>query len=118
MASLRLERLEDRTTPSTLPAGFAETTLLTGLSSPTSLTLVPDGRLLIAQQGGALRVAQNGQVLVTPAVSLNVDSSGERGLLGVAVDPNFTSNQFVYLYYTQASGGLHRVSRFTMSGNT
>ena len=39
-------------------------------------------------------------LLATPFVSLTVDSTGERGLLGVTFDPNFASNQFVYVYYT------------------
>src|SRR5205823_6457285 len=43
---------------------------------------------------------QERRAAATPFVSLTVDSSGERGLLGIAFDPNFGSNQFVYLYYT------------------
>ena len=61
---------------------------------------------------------KNGQLFPTPFVSLTVDSSGERGLLGVAFDPNFASNQFVYVYYTATTPTIHnRVSRFTANGN-
>ena len=64
------------------------------------MQFAPDGRLFVCQQGGQLRVIKNGVLLSTPFVSLTVDSNGERGLLGVAFDPNFASNQYVYVYYT------------------
>ena len=47
----------------TLPAGFAETRVATGLASPTAMAFAPDGRLFVAQQGGALRVIKNGALL-------------------------------------------------------
>ncbi|MGH9203493.1 MAG: PQQ-dependent sugar dehydrogenase, partial [Vicinamibacterales bacterium] len=57
-------------------------------------------------------------MLATPFLSVNVNSSGERGLLGIAFDPNFSSNQFVYVYYTTAASPIHnRVSRFTANGD-
>src|SRR4030095_3592132 len=58
----------------------------------------------------------NGALLATPFVSLTVDANGERGLLGVAFDPNFATNNFVYVYYTATTPAVHnRVSRFTAS---
>ena len=80
----------------TLPAGFTETTI-TGLSNPTAMEIAPDGRLFVCQQGGSLRVIKNGVLLSTPFITLSVDSNGERGLLGVAFDPNFAGNGFLYL---------------------
>ncbi len=118
---LCFECLEDRLTPVTLPIGFTESVFASGLSSPTAMVVVPDGRVFVAEQAGTLRVVQNGSVLATPFLSLAVDSTGERGLLGVALDPNFASNGFVYVYYTVPSGGgspHNRVSRFTANGNT
>jgi glucose/arabinose dehydrogenase len=103
----------------TLPAGFAETLVANGLSNPTAMAFAPDGRLFVCQQGGQLRVIKNGALLATPFVSLTVDSAGERGLLGIAFDPNFATNQFVYLYYTATTPAIHnRVSRFTANGDT
>jgi glucose/arabinose dehydrogenase len=100
----------------TLPSGFAETRIATGVANPTAMAFAPDGRLFVCQQGGQLRVIKNGALLATPFLTLNVNSSGERGLLGVAFDPNFASNGFVYVYYTTASAPIHnRVSRFTAS---
>jgi glucose/arabinose dehydrogenase len=102
----------------TLPAGFTETMVASGLSRPTAMDFAPDGRLFVCLQGGQLRVIKNGTLLATPFVSLNVDSTGERGLLGVAFDPNFASNNFVYVYYTVPTAPIHnRVSRFTANGD-
>ena len=83
----------------TLPAGFTETQISAGLSNPTAMEFAPDGRLFVCLQGGQLRVIKNGALLPTPFLSLAVDSSGERGLLGIAFDPNFSTNNFVYVYY-------------------
>jgi len=102
----------------TPPANFTETTIVNGLSSPTAMAFAPDGRIFILEQAGALRIFKNGVLLATPALSLSVDSSGERGLLGIAFDPDFTTNQFIYRYYTLTSTPRrNRVSRFTMSGD-
>src|SRR5215210_4825547 len=68
----------------TLPAGFSETQVATGLASPTTMAFSPDGRLFVAEQGGRLRVIKNGTLLPTEFVTVDVDPPGERGLLGVA----------------------------------
>src|SRR4051812_14416538 len=84
----------------TLPSGFNETQVATGISSPTAMQFAPDGRLFVSEQGGRLRVVKNGVLLPTPFLSLTVNSSGERGLLGIAFDPAFRTNHFLYVYYT------------------
>ena len=101
----------------TLPPGFTETSI-SGLSNPTAMELAPDGRIFVCEQGGALRVIKNGVLLSTPFLTVSVDPNGERGLLGIAFDPNFASNNFLYVYYTVASTPRHnRVSRFTANGD-
>jgi glucose/arabinose dehydrogenase len=97
----------------TLPSGFTEFPVASGLSSPTAMAFAPDGRIFICQQGGSLRVVENGALVSAPFLSLTVDSAGERGLLGIAFDPNFASNNFIYVYYTVPSPLHNRVSRFT-----
>ncbi len=72
----------------TLIPGFSEVPVASGLAAPTSMAFAPDGRLFVTLQGGALRVIKNDALLATPFVTLTVDSNGERGLLGVAFDPN------------------------------
>jgi hypothetical protein len=100
----------------TLPAGFTETRIATGLASPTAMAIAPDGRVFVCEQAGRLRVIRNGALLSTPFLTVTVNSAGERGLLGVAFDPDFASNRFVYVYYTATSPTIHnRVSRFTAS---
>ncbi len=98
--------------------GFEDITVVTGLTSATAMQFAPDGRLFVAEQGGRLRVIKNGVLLATPFVALSVNSSGERGLLGIAFDPNFQSNQYVYLFYTATTPAIHnRVSRFKANGD-
>jgi glucose/arabinose dehydrogenase/regulation of enolase protein 1 (concanavalin A-like superfamily) len=101
----------------TLPTGFTETTF-TGFSSPTSMEVAPDGRIFVCQQTGALKLIKNDVVQSTPVLTLTVDPNGERGLLGVTVDPNFTQNNYIYVYYTVPSPAHNRLSRFTMNGDT
>ncbi len=102
----------------TLPTGFSETLVATGLQSPTAMQFAPDGRLFVAEQGGRLRVIKNGALLSAPFLTLTVSSVGERGLLGVAFDPDFTTNRFVYVYYTATTPAIHnRISRFTANGD-
>jgi glucose/arabinose dehydrogenase len=102
----------------TVPAGFTDTLVANGFSNPTAMALAPDGRIFVCQQGGALRVIKNGALLPTPFLTVTVDSAGERGLLGIAFDPNFVSNQLVYVYYTATTPTIHnRISRFTASGD-
>jgi glucose/arabinose dehydrogenase/regulation of enolase protein 1 (concanavalin A-like superfamily) len=101
----------------TFPPNFSQVSVATGISNPTVLAFAPDGRIFVAQQNGALIVIKNGVKLTTPAIQVPVNSSGERGLIGIALHPGFSTNGFVYLYYTLSSGVRNRVSRFTMSGD-
>lgn len=111
-----------------LPAGFTRTRVASGLSRPTAMAFTPDGRLLITERGtgaggtGSVRVFKNGSLLGTPAVTIQTDQNGpspnERGVLGIAVDPQFESNGFIYVYYTVRSPAHNRISRFTMTGDT
>lgn len=109
-----VEGLESRTLFAVAAAGFAESTFIgAGISRGTAMEFAPDGRLFVAEQGGDLRVIKNGQLLDTPFLTVPADDRGERGLLGVAFDPDFTSNGFVYIYWTTTQGGPHnRISRF------
>jgi len=101
----------------TLPTGFTETRIVSGIANPTAMTIAPDGRIFIAEQAGRLRVVRDGVLLPQPFLTLNPNSLGERGLLGVALDPNFSANGYVYVFYTSptAPPRINRVSRFTAS---
>ncbi len=100
-----------------IPAGFTrDESWVTGLTDATAIAQAPDGRYFVAEQGGALRVVKAGVLLTTPFIQLTVDPSGERGLIGVTLHPNFASNGWVYLHYTTPEDGAHnRISRYTVS---
>lgn len=85
----------------TFPAGFTDT-LLVRINDPIAMDVTPDGRMLITNQAGELMIYVDGAVLKTPALNLkNVTCSDkERGMLGIAVDPAFASNRYIYVYYT------------------
>jgi glucose/arabinose dehydrogenase len=109
-----IESLESRTLFATFPAGFTAS-FRAGISGATAMAFSPDGALWVAQQSGQLRVIRQGTLVSTAAITLSVDSNGERGLLGIAFDPSFASNRYIYLYYTVPGSPPHnRVSRFTI----
>lgn len=103
----------------TYTTGFSQSQVTSGLNSPTAIAFAPssDGRIFVTEQGGNLRVIKNGTLLTAPAIQLNVDDDGERGLIGITLDPYFTTNHYVYLYYTVPSPVHNRVSRFTLNGD-
>ena len=102
----------------TLPSGFSETLLPGTANQPTSTVVLPDGRLLVTQKNGELRMFKNGGLVGTPAMTLAVDTSGERGLESVTIDPKFASNHYIYVTYFRPNKGYGQVSRFTLDGDT
>ncbi len=113
LAAVAAIALAAPTADAALPPNFFDE-LVTSVGSPTALAFTPDGRMLITRQTGSLRVF-NGTLLATPAItfpSSTICTNFERGLLGVAVDPAFASNKFIYLFYT------HRVDTSACSGST
>lgn len=100
------------------PAGFARSLVAGNINTPTALAFLPDGRILVCEQSGAVRVIKGGTLLAEPFLQVPVSSTGERGLLGIAIDPDFETNAYVYIYYTVATAPLHnRISRFTAEGD-
>lgn len=99
------------------PSGITrDETFVTGLAAATAFARAPDGRLFVAQQGGTLRVLGATGASLGTFATFTVDSVGERGLLGVAFDPGFATNRFVYVYYTASAPTTHnRISRLTAS---
>ncbi|HWB10329.1 MAG TPA: PQQ-dependent sugar dehydrogenase [Pirellulales bacterium] len=104
--------------PLRLPEGFEVRTVCTGLTGCTAMEVTADGRVFVCEQTGALRVVNEGELLGEPFVRLPVDSTWERGLIGVTVDPNFPRAPFVYVCYVARDPyPHHRVSRFTAAGD-
>ncbi len=100
------------------PLNF-QTTLVagTGFSGATTFSFSPDGRIFILERTGLIKVIKNGQVLPTPFANLPSAGTGDRGLIGIAFDPDYLNNHWVYFWYT-SSGDLHnRLVRFNASGD-
>lgn len=86
--------------------GFTMTTVAGGLADPTAAAFAPDGRLLILEKAGAVRVwTPSGGLATQPLATLAVCTKSEMGLLGLAYDPAFQTNGFLYLYATIPPGG-------------
>lgn len=114
-----------------LPSGFTDTAIPglpnnNPLAAPTTIVALNGGRALVLEKAGGVRILQaSGTLAFQDALALTVCSGSEMGLLGAAVDPEFQSNGFIYLYYTRsagncssATGRVNRVSRFTMTGDS
>ncbi len=111
------------TPPGTAPPATTDSLRLvpvvtSGLSSPVYLT-APTGdtaRLFVVEQSGQIRIVQHGQLL--PAAFLDIHtrlvSGGEQGLLSVAFHPNYGTNGYLYVNYTDLNGDT-RVERYTVS---
>lgn len=98
------------------PPGFIYETLVDGpLQSATAMAFLPDGRLLITERAtGNVRVFKDGQLDPNPWATIPVHNGGlyaEAGLIGIAVDPGFLSNGFVYVFYTAPGGNENHISR-------
>lgn len=78
-----------------------EVTVLAGdLDTPWAIDFAPDGRIFVTERPGRIRIVKGGKLQVKPWLTLDVSESGESGLLGLALDPQFTQNGFVYVAYT------------------
>lgn len=109
----------ETTAAAAAPSGFQDTRVAS-VAQPTALAWTPDGRMLVATKPGVLKVyagtSSRGDAL---NISSRTCSNSERGMLGVAVDPSFTTTRHIFIYYTANVSGScrNRVSRFTVSGD-
>ena len=94
-------------------------TVAENLEVPWAIEFAPDGRIFFTERGGNLRVIEDGQLNPEPVTILNVGTV-EGGLLGLALDPNFEQNHFLYLYYTYFEFPLtfNKVVRYTENNNS
>jgi len=101
-------------------ANIAATRVASGLNQPLYVTAPPGdtGRLFIVEKTGAIKVLDlnTGSVLGTPFLTVPVNTVNERGLLGMAFDPNYASNGFFYIYRTMPDGH-NVVERYQVSSN-
>lgn len=102
---------------------YTARTLVSGLNVPWEMAFAPDGRIFFTERPGSLRVIEKGKLRSTPLLELKAPfvSRGEGGLLGLVLDPAFTSNSFAYVYhsYRSAGGGIaNRVLKIKISSST
>jgi aldose sugar dehydrogenase len=91
---------------------FRVETVVSNLQIPWSMVFAPDGRLFLTERPGRVRIFSQNSSSSEVALSLDdVFAQGEAGLLGIALDPEFASNRYVYLYYTAQLGGGAAVNR-------
>lgn len=107
--------------------GFEKEQVTDGLVLGVAMAHAPDGRIFIAEKSGTVKVVKNDALLSTPVITLtDVNTFGDRGLIGIALDPDFATNGYMYLSYTyENSPGLNfggektgRVVRVTVIGDT
>ncbi len=106
-----------------LPPGFFATELISsGLTEPTCMVVAPDGTVYIAEKSGSVRVwRENTGLSPLPFFGdtpLTVYSVGEAGLIGLELDPDFSTNHYIYAHYIRSTSPRRaRISRFTVNGD-
>ena len=100
-----------------LPTSFQKVELLTGLKNSVNIEFAPDGRIFIVDRYGELLIYKPNTQLTVLAATMAVFHDMEDGLLSIAFDPEFTSNNFIYIHYSHPSLAKNRVSRFKMEGD-
>ncbi len=117
--------------PSMLDPNLSVKTVVSGLSQPTSMAFIGNNDFFVLEKNtGKVQRVTNGVVQST-VLDLAVNSASERGLLGIALHPNFLLNGYVYLYWTESSTGAdstvlsevfqplsNRVDRYIWNGST
>jgi aldose sugar dehydrogenase len=94
------------------------TTVVSGADFPTNMAFAPDRRLFYTEkETGNIRIVQDGQLLPQPFATLPVQGGGESGLLGLALDTDFTRSPFVYVYYTSSADGRNHIARLEASSS-
>ncbi|TAH24752.1 MAG: T9SS C-terminal target domain-containing protein [Cytophagales bacterium] len=103
-----------------LPKGFSIQKVC-DLQSATCEVFAPDGRIFIGEQDGRVLIVEKDKLLAEPAITIpNVESIAEKGLLGMAIDPDFNNNKYLYVFYTRVGPGFSYdlvLDRYTINGN-
>jgi glucose/arabinose dehydrogenase len=101
-----------------IPEGTKVQTYESGLNFPVDMSWVPGTKkIFFTEKSGAIRVMVGRRLRGRPCRTLDVNSSGERGALGIALHPKFKRNKYLYVFYTKSSPLSHRVTRFKVKAN-
>lgn len=104
----------------TAPLALALQEVASGLQAPTFLTApAGDSRLFVIERAGRIRIIDNGNLLATPFLDISslTTTDGERGLLSMAFHPQYASNGYFFLYYTNLAGDIVIERRQVSAGN-
>ncbi len=102
-----------------LTASFEKVTLDSNTSNPMELDIAPDGRVFYIERDGRVQVVKPDTGNTVTAIDLDVFTGNEDGLIGIRLDPDFATNNWVYLYYAPNDGvARNLLSRFTVSGDS
>ncbi len=89
-----------------------------GVNFTGGLAVAPDGRIFYSElTTGKIRIATSQELFIPPVAELPVLGTGNEGLTGLAIDPEFPAQPYLYAYYTASSTGSNQVVRLTLSGN-
>ncbi len=108
----RTERVPD-------PTRFTKTVLASDLTEPMEFDLLPNGNILLIERRGDIKMFNPTTELLTVVHHIDVYSESEDGLMGLALDPNYAENNWIYLYYSlPGNKAVNRLSRFVFEGDT
>jgi glucose/arabinose dehydrogenase len=104
-------------TAQNVPTGFVIDTLISsGLQAAHDFCFLPDGRVLLANRAGLVQVYAGGAAVAIGTVP-NVQTSSEQGLLGIAADPSFPTNGYIYVWYASTADAFMHLDRFQCTGD-
>jgi cytochrome c len=113
---LRYDRCRTLRAPD--PTRFVKTTVATDLAEPMEIAPLPDGKILLIERHGYLKLFNPATGLLQTAAKLPVYSEMGDGLIGLAVDPDWNNNHWIYLYYSSLRDSVNQLSRFVFQGDT
>jgi len=114
----RLNYAACRTPESPDPTRFVKTVLVSELTEPMQLGMFPDGKVIFIERRGNIKLYDPTTGLTSVAYKLPVYSEEEDGLMGLAIDPNYAQNHWIYLYYSPlGTESVNKLSRFVFENN-
>ncbi|MBL8753679.1 MAG: PQQ-dependent sugar dehydrogenase [Planctomycetes bacterium] len=104
-------------TAQNVPTGFVIDTLISsGLQAAHDFCFLPDGRVLLANRAGLVQIYAGGAPVSIGTIP-SVQTSSEQGLLGIAADPSFPTNGYVYVWYASTADAFMHLDRFECTGD-
>ncbi|WP_235033213.1 DUF4347 domain-containing protein [Rubripirellula obstinata] len=119
---IRQWNMNQQAPPANPPTEIGDTVVaidvVTGVAQPTAIDWLPDGTMLIAQKSGVVQTATDGQTGNSPFIDISaiVNNTRDRGLLDLAVHPDFENNPYVYLLFTYDPPEVFEQSAGTLAG--